>query len=281
MAREISVIQQQILDQVAIDPVLNPNLTSLSKRAIFRLWAFIVAVAIGIFEQLLDAFKIDVEALIAAAAPGTPTWIQDKVFKFQYSDDSPQVIQLINLAPKYPVTDASLRIVTRCSVTTDVSGNVTVKVAKEEPPQALDTPELDALTSYLTAMGVAGITYNCISLEADRIYVKAQVYYSGLFSSVIKENVTLAIDEYLASIPFNGRVKVSDLESAILAVDGVDDVILEQVSARADAMAFGAGTDLVINNTLASRFWPTIAGYAVSEDTAGQTLVDSLEFVAI
>lgn len=280
MAREISIIETQITDQVAADPVLSVNLTSSSKRAIWRLWAFVVATAIAILEQLMDQNKIDVETIVSQAAPGTPQWLQAQVFKFQYSSTSPQVIQLINLAPQYPLVDPSLRIVTRCSVTTDLANVVTIKTAKNEPPEALASLELDALTSYIGQIGVAGIQYNVVSLAADRLYVAAQVYYTGLFSSVIKSNVILAIDNYLAGIPFNGQIKVSELEEAILDVDGVNDVILQNVVARADSTAFGSGTALVVGNTLSSRLWPTLAGYAISEDTAGQTLADSLTFIS-
>jgi hypothetical protein len=156
-----------------------------------------------------------------------------------------------------------------------------VKVAKSEPPAALSSLELDALTSYINVIGVAGISYNVISNAADRLYVAAQVYYRGLFSSVIKTNVIAAINAYLASIPFNGQVKVSELETAILSVDGVEDVILQDVRARDNATAYPGGTPLVIGNTLASRLWPTLAGYAISEDTAGGTLADSLIFIPI
>jgi hypothetical protein len=280
MAREISVIETQITDLVAADPILSLNLTSTSKRAIWRLWAFVVAVAISILEQLMDQNKIEVETLVSQAAPGTPQWLQAQVFKFQYSSTSPQVIQLISLAPQYPTVDPSLRIVTRCSVTTDLANIVTVKTAKNEPPEALASLELDALASYIHQIGVAGIQYNVVSLAADRLYVQAQVYYTGLFSSVIKTNVILAIDNYLAGIPFNGQIKVSELEEAILGVDGVNDVILQNVVARAESTAFGSGTALVVGNTLSSRLWPTLAGYAISEDTAGQTLADSLTFIS-
>lgn len=280
MARQISVIETQITDAVAADSVLNVQLTSTSKRAIWRLWAFIVATAIAILEQLIDQNKIEVEALVAQAAPGTPQWLQAQVFKFQYSSTVPQVIQLINLAPQYPIEDPTLRIVTRCSVTTDLANVVTIKTAKGNPPTALDSQEINALTSYIIQVGVAGIQCNVISLLADRLYVQGQVFYTGLFSSVIKSNVISAIDNYLASIPFNGQIKVSDLEQAILSVDGVNDVILENVIARAEATFFGDGTPLVSGNTLVSRLWPTLSGYAVSEDTPGLTLADRLTFIS-
>lgn len=279
MARSIDTIQKQLIDAKNADPVLSTRLTSTSKRAIWRLWTYITAVAINILEQAIDIMLAVIEALVAAAAPGTPTWLQAQAFKFQYSATVPQVIQLINFAPVYPVVDATLRIVTRCSVTTDVNNTVTIKVAKGEPPQALSGPELDALQSYFDIIAVAGVSYNAVSSPPDRLYVDADVYYTGLYAAVIQANVIAAIDAYLAGIPFNGRIKVSDLELAIKAVAGVEDVVFTNVVARADATAFGSGTALVLNNTLASRFWPTLAGYAISEDTAGQTLADSLTFI--
>jgi hypothetical protein len=280
MARDINEIEKTILDAVAADPILSTQLTSTSKRSIYRLWAFIFATSQGILEQLWDAFKALIELLVSQAAPGSPAWLQAQVFKFQYDATSPQIIQLINFAPQYPVVDATLRIITRCSVTTDISNNVTVKVAKSDPPASLSVGELTALSSYVKTIGVAGVTYNVISLAADRIYVEADIYYKGIFSAVIKSNVILAINNYLAGIPFNGRVKVSDMELAIKEVAGVEDVVFKNVFARANATPFGSGTALVIGNSTASRFWPTLAGYAISEDTAGQTLADKLNFIS-
>jgi len=280
MARTVAQIQQTMLDAVAADDILKDQLTSQSKRAIYRLWTFIVAVACAVLEQLADAWREDIESTVAAAPPGSPLWLQDQVFKFQYSTLTPQVVQLINLAPVYPIIDESLRIVTRCSVTTDISNTVTIKVAKGDTPAPLDSLELAALQSYVNTIGVAGPDYNAVSLEADRVYVEADIYYNGLFSSVIKGNVILAIENYLAGIPFNGRVKVDDLRQAIRAVSGVNDVVFKNVSARANASAFGTGTALVINNTLASRYWPTLAGYAITEDTAGETPADKLNFIS-
>lgn len=279
MARSIATIQKQIIDSKNADPVLSTRLTSTSKRAIWRLWTFITAVAINLLEQAVDIMVAVIEAMVAKASPATPQWLQDQVFKFQYSSTTPQVVQLINFAPVYPVVDATLRIVTRCSVTTDVNNTVTIKVAKNEPPQALAGLELSALQSYIDVIGAAGVSYNVVSLAPDRLYVEADIYYTGLYASVIQTDVIAAINAYIAGIPFNGRIRVSDLEIAIKAVSGVEDVVFHNVYARAAATAYGSGTALVVSNTLASRFWPTLAGYAISEDTATHTLADSLNFI--
>lgn len=280
MARQISEIQQQMLDNIAADPVLGSLLTSTSRRAIYRLWTYIVAVAINTLEQLMDIFSAKVEAIAATAAPATATWLQAQILKFQYSDTNPQVVQLINFAPAYPVVDESLRIITRCSVTTNLSSQVLVKVATGEPPAALTSAQVAALQSYLGEIGIAGVVYNVISQASDKLYVQANIFYQGQYSAVIKANVIAAIEAYLSALPFNGQVKITDLEDAITGVEGVNDVVLVNVRARANGTVFASSSYLVQNQQTLSRLWNTIAGYMVGETTSGNTLNDSLTFIA-
>lgn len=278
MARTIDDIQQQIITNVQATPEL-AGATSTSKRAIWRLWTYVVAVAINLFEQLQDVFLTQVESTVALSAPQTPQWVQDRVFKFQYDAANPQIIQLIDLVPQYPVVNTDLCIVTRCSVRSSGSGRVQVKVAKSEPPEALDSLELAALQSYMNIIGVAGIAYNCTSAEADKLYVAASIYYQGGYSAVISDAVITAIDAYFAGIPFDGNMKLLDLEIAIRNVPGVNDVVFDNVIARNDGTPYGSGTALVLNNTTISRQWATVAGYIVGETTSGATLVDTLTFI--
>lgn len=280
MARQISEVQQQMLDNIAADTTLGPLLTSTSKRAIFRLFTYIVAVAINALEQLIDIFTLSVESTAAKAAPATPSWVQDQVLKFQYSATTPQVVQLIDFAPQYPTVDETLRIITRCSVTTNLSNSVLIKVATGEPPAALSAPQLSALQSYINQIGIAGVAYSVTSEISDKLFVQANVYYLGQYSAVIKANVVAAINAYLAAIPFNGQMKITDLEDAITGVEGVNDVVLVNVRARANGTAFGDGSFLVQNQQTIGRLWATIAGYIVGETTSGNTLNDSITFIA-
>jgi hypothetical protein len=279
MARSVDEIQAGIITNVQATPELAAA-NSTSKRAIWRLWTYIVAVAINLLEQLMDIFQTEVETTVSLAAPQTPQWLQDKVFKFQYSATNPQVIQLINFIPAYPVVDTALRIVTRCSVRTTLANQVLIKVAKSEPPVALVSGEVTALQNYLTTMGVAGVNYSVSSTASDKLYVQATVYFQGQYSSVIQTNVVTAITAYLSGIPFDGTLKLSDLEIAIKAVAGVNDCTFQNVSARADSTSFGSGTSLVLANTVVSRLWGTAAGYIVGETTSSNTLNDTLTYIA-
>lgn len=280
MARQISEIQQQILDSIAADSVLGGLLTSQSKRAIYRLLAFVVATAISILENIMEILKADIESVAAKASPATPTWLQDQVLKFQYDASNPQVVQLIDFAPQYPVVDEALRIISRCSVTTTTSNKVLIKAATGEPPAALTAPQLAALQSYVDIIGIAGVDYVCSSLPADKISIQGAVYFQGQYSQVIKDRVIAAIEGYLASIPFNGQVKISDIENAIRDTVGVNDVFLDNVLVRSDATAFANGTYLIQNKTNIARLWNTVSGYIVGETTTNNTLQDTLTFIA-
>ena len=73
---------------------------------------------------------------------------------------------------------------------------------------------------------------------------------------------------------------MSDLEEAIRETDGVNDVTLKNVRGRASVDLFSAGIDLILDTNILQRQWSTIAGYSITEDTAGKTLTDSLNLIA-
>jgi hypothetical protein len=279
MARSVAEIQAAIIINVQADPNL-AQAASTSQTAIWRLWTFVVATAIALLEQLQDVFKANVESTVALSAPQTPQWLQDKVFKFQYDATTPQVLQLIDLVPQYPIVDATKLIITRCSVKSTLSNKVLVKVAKSLTPEPLTSPELSALQTYVDTLGVAGIYYTCSSIDSDKIYIQANIYYQGSYSAVIQANVIAAIDAYLAALPFDGTFKLSDLEIVIRQTEGVSDVVFNNVKARKNADSLSAATFLVQDNAVVGRTWATFAGYIVSETTSGSTLTDTLTFIA-
>ena len=232
----------------------------------------IVSININVFEQLMDAYKTEVEEIAASAIPGTSEWVKEKVDEFQYSAETPQFIQLINLIPTYTVVDSDLQIITRSSVIENGNGRITVKVAKSEPPVALSTNEVTALEEYLDIIVPAGPVITVQTFNADRLYVDATVYYNGQFVESIQSDVEAAINNYLATLDFNGVVLVSKIQDAIQAVTGVNDVVINEVKARREAVVFGSAT-------IVSRQWTTVAGYIVEEDTSGQTFADSITYL--
>lgn len=278
MARTIDEIQQEIINKIESTTELS-GLTSQSTRSIWRLFTRVVAYIISLFEQKNDIFKAEIEDLINVSIPNTTAWTQNRVFKFQYDATTPQVVTLENLIPTYPAINDDLKIVTRCSVKVDLSNNVRVKVAKNEPPEALTSTERDSLQDYVNVIGTAGINYIVSTSNSDKLFVNADIYYQGQFSSIIADNVVEAIESYLSDIPFDGQVLMSDLERTIRTVTGVKDVVLKNVKARADGVLLANAVNLVLSNAVTLRKWDTVSGYIVGETTASNTLYDTLNFI--
>lgn len=291
MARSISVIKQQILDAKAAQPELS-GANSASNVALFKLWAYIQAVAINLFEQLLDQFVKDIEATIVSAPPGSEPWVQSKVFEFQYDATTPQVLDIVNYVPAYNPIDHSKRIITRCSVKTAANRTCYVKVAKSDPPIALASLEKSALQAYLSGggngtysgrgrgFGFAGINYVVQSFSPDLLWLQGTIYYNGLYSSVIQSNVIAAIKGYMSNLPFDGTFTLLGLTDAIQSVTGVNDIDLTDIAIRAYSTSFGGRTYLVQANTILITSYPTYAGYVVEETTSGEDFASKLTFTA-
>lgn len=293
IAQPAEQIQADIIADIAATPDLSytdPNnntfniTNNTSKRGKWRLWTYVIAGAIATLEQLIDQNQISNEALIAAAIPETEAWLTSMVFQFQYSALNPQIIQLINLVPAYPVVDSTLCPVSRCNVSTTGNNQVLIKVATLNPPVAMSTAQVAALQDMINTVGVPGVVYFVTSGNADQIMIAANIYYQGQYSSVILNNTITALTTFLSNLSsqvnFNGIVQVSDIENCIRSVTGVNDVTLVNVQARADATPLADAVYLVQAQTLISRLWQTAAGYIIPETTTGFTLADTLNLIA-
>lgn len=285
MARTITEINNAtvaayVTYMAAIGVTIDP--TQWSRRNLQRVMLFTVASAIAIFEQIQDLYYAKQEALIATAPAATKAWLQSMVLKFQYDASDPQIIQLdpTTMSYFYPVVDEDLRIITRVAVIQTMENFVNIKVAKSEPPEALDVSEVAALQGYVNTIGIAGVVYNVTSAPADRIYLGMDLYYQGQYASVILDNVVNGINAFLSGIPFNGVMRLTDLEIAIKNIAGVNDVVLKNIKARADATPFGSATVLVNDGTELQRQWATFAGYMLTENESGETPADSINLIA-
>lgn len=286
MARPVAEIYQQITTDlttafatagVAIDP------TKWSKRNLLRLVCFTVATGMAVWEQLNDVSLAEMEAVRATSAAASKKWIQQKMFEFQYSATDPQALNIINNVPAYPTINEALRIIKGCSVSTTSTNFVQVKVAKGNPLVALTTTEKNSAQGYINQIGAAGIVYNVISLDSDKLIVKANVYYQGTYSAVIQQSVIDALNTYLtelAQTKFDGYLYALDIERTIRNVEGVNDVVVDQLSARLDSQSIGSGVDLILGSDLIARRYQAGAGYITQETTATYTFADTLTFIA-
>jgi len=308
MARSIPVIYQQLLAAKQAQSLpgypLAP-LNSNSQVSIWNLWLWITAVGQNLFEQLCDLFTSDIETLIYNAPVFTPQWIVQMCKNYQYSATTPQVLQLNASATYpyltigYPVVNSSLCPITQAAVTSNTNHELIIKVTSATGPldgiavpSGIPGPIYNGLVSYLNQILTPDTQYQIYNENADVIFISAAIYYNASYSGVIRANVQAAINNYLASIPFNGNIYVSGLEEAILGVAGVSDIILNDVYLRkaTDAAPTGGTAPLVppsneLNQLIAgkkliNRTLPTYAGYIIPETTPNYTLNDYLSFIA-
>lgn len=296
MARSIATIYNEIINekqqQTALgallpaeekfDSFLN-DLTTNSRVALWRLWAYITAVAINVHEQLWDIFKIDLKKIIEGAIYGTPAWYEQQSLQFQLGD--PLIIA--NNQVTYENPDPDKRIIKKVALieppkrvegendadeSTRQDWMVILKVAKETNGalSPLETNELVAFKEYIRIIKPAGINLNVISLSADYLRIQCEIFYDPLREAdEIKNSVKTAVENYLLRLDFNGVVFIQKITDAIQQVDGINNVSLLQCQARVgneDRAFTAAGT------------YETAAGYIVLEDKAEHTFEDTITF---
>ncbi len=296
MARELEEIRTEIIDEIQTYPELDDlNAVTPSQTADWYTWTSIFAAILNAFEQLFDIFSADIDTKILQSRVGNARWLQDKVLKFQYDASNPQVPAVTDtFTVEYPIVNESLRIVKAAAIQQQPNRQVFVKVAKEVSGvlSPLIEAEANALASYLKLVQFAGTQVVLIrdpltngTLSPDQLYLKAEIYYDGQYVlSSVKTNIETAITDYFKNLDFDGVVNRQQLERVILDVEGVNDIVIEEIIGRTNNEPItGSNVDVVYRNVAGQtpvngRIYQTAAGYIITEQTPTYTLNDSLTY---
>lgn len=251
---------------------LQTDLNSSSKVAIWRLWAYMMSVAIWTHESFWEVFRAEVDEVAANAIAGTIRWYQEQILGFQFGD----LLTYNNDTGRYtyPTITVTNQIVERCVVIEQSNGSLAVKVAKLDSgqPIALTTAEQTALAAYIKKFRFAGTKFILISGAGDILKIEASIYYDALVEvAVLQALVEASIVSYVSNLPFNGEFVLSKLIDEIQLISGINDVVLSSVKTK----EFAADSYQPINRI----FEPTY-GYFKLDDTAGNTLVDTINYIA-
>lgn len=251
MVRSIAQIYDEIMTaKEALSPLgalapandtataLLAELTSGSRAAVWRLWAYVVAVAHHAHELLFDLFKKEVEGIIAAAPAGTARWYQAQMLAFQLGD----ALTFTNGKLGYAAIDPAKQIVKRCAVTERPDGALLVKLAKldgQGRPAPLDAlAELAPAIGYAQKIKFAGTRLSVVSLAADRLRVGYEIFFDPISpEATVRANIAAAIEAYLENLPFNGRLSINALTDAIQRAEGVIDPVAQLIEASSDSGA--------------------------------------------
>ena len=249
MARTINEIQTEILNNKASAQELDAlsiltqaesqNVNSGSKVSEWRLWVWVVAVAIWTLEKLFDAFKIEIEERIAETRVHTRRWYREKALAYQYGDT-------LNESDVYDVIDPDKQIVKYASVRKIIlsgHGALRVKVCKDNNGDldVLTQTELDGFTDYMNQITDAGTMIIPTSTPADQLKLDLNVYYNPqLIDNTgtdleTGENVVMnAIKSYLKRMDFDGRLILTKLVDALQEAKGVELPVLKYAAVRTD-----------------------------------------------
>lgn len=234
MARKISDIQQSITDSLTASV---QNLSQ-SNAAEWRLWSYVVALAIHSFEVIMDVFKREINEAADKIIPGTVRWYAEQARRFQNGHEliyDKQTAQLY-----YASDDPAARIISVVAVS-EGEKNLFIKVAKTNDQNEiapLSDDELYNFSAYLDAIKRAGITTSAISTEADLIKYDMTVYFDpAIPMTTVRQNVLDALDAFRIQIGFDSRFYAQKFINAVLSATGVVTVNVPSLARKAVGMA--------------------------------------------
>ena len=230
MARTIQEIQNLILQAKAQEPALN-ELNSTSKVAIWRLWVYIIAVAIWSLEKLFDQHRADIDKRLAELKPHTARWYRSKALAFQYGFDLlPDSDKFNNQGHTEEAIEASKIVKYSAVIESKNEGRLIVKIAGEqgEQLQPITEPQKQAFEAYLQEIKDAGVRLSVVNYQPDVLHLQMKIVYDPLVldgngQSILHATkpVERAIKDYLKRLPFNGELVLAHLIDALQQAEGV------------------------------------------------------------
>ncbi len=236
MARSIDTIYNIIIAAKDAETNLS-GLNSMSTTALYKLYAYIVAIATHTLEILWDAYKLDVDNKIMNGAYGSVRWWYNVCKMFQLGD---QLSWINNNHFGYTIIDLNKQIISRVAVT-EKNGKVNIKVAKlvGSIVAELSVQELISFKAYIAKIKPAGIPVLVSSLSADKLKITFQVVYdpmiltsSGLLIIDNSDVIRQAVNEYLSGIVYGGSLNRTKLIDAVQLVQGVIDVTIFSIQVQ-------------------------------------------------
>jgi len=257
MARSITEIKQSIVDtyssddnvRIAYGLVAGQSL-NLSKASIENALFYAMAVAIYVFEVILDQHLKNLKTILYNDKPHTSAWYCTKTKEYQhgclFNEDSMSYDNSQRTDDEIEQT----KVVKFCAASEE---NVTVilKVAGEGP-QPLTEAQLAGVTAYMNRVKDAGVFLQFRNVNADSLKITIKVWYNPMIIDETGKNITAnteqvkeCVESFVKKLPFNSEFHLDKLEDAIQTIDGVEIVRIVAASTRS-----------VVNQT-----WQAIDGY--------------------
>lgn len=252
MARSVSEIKKTMTDAFMADATIREKYglsvedtfsNKFSSVSVENILFFIVAACCHVLEVLFDHHKADVEEKISMAVVASVPWYYKMALAFQYGDSL--VLNNRTQQYEYASIDESKKIVKYVAVR-DKGTSVHILVSTDEGgyPKPLSDDVLAVFKQYMNKVKIAGVILNITSTASDHVIIKAVITVDPM---VINERgelladgsrpVETAVREHLKSIIYGGTFNKTRLVDAIQAVEGVEDVELQECRYKADSEA--------------------------------------------
>ena len=245
------------------------DLNSGSKVAKWRLWLWLFAVGSWVCEQMVDAIKAAIEAILAAERPHTLNWYSSQSKKFQYGYG----LSWVNNQWVYLVNDDNAKVV-KYAAACEENGKVIMKVQNEVggSMQKLTNDEKSAFDAFWAKNKDAGVKVESRSADADVLKVNITVIRDRMVlasdNSLLRDSTVFPIANAIAAfgdaLEFNGIIYLDKLCDAIQNAEGVVSAKINSAQWKAAGGVF-ANVDMFVNS---------YSGYFVIDATSTWTFID-------
>lgn len=227
----INELKEQILAEVANQEALE-GLNSTSNVAIYRLWAYVVAVVMWLQYEFFNAFTEDMSQLIREQKRYSLLWFREKALQYRHGEDLPP------FGDEYAteVSDTTVLPIARAAVIElelQMRKHLFIKVASEENEALVQVsePVKLGLQQYFGRIKPAGTKIVIFSEEADVLKLNIRFYYNPLvldangsrIDGFDETPVQNAIRSFLKDLPFNGELRLTALVDVLQNVPGCAD----------------------------------------------------------
>lgn len=205
---------------------------------------FVIAYTWHLVEQVMAAFRTEIDQRIESAYIASIPWYYDKCLNYQHGHDL--VFNPTTYRFEYAQADEAARIVKFAAVRQEQDTVTKLKIYTNKAGKVPLTPtEHSAFVAYMHKVGAAGIHYQFINLNPDRLKISLQVIFNPLVldSTGAKLDdgtfpVREAIQAHIDGISFGGMLNRTRLIDAIQAAEGVEDVVVTEIQQAAHGAAF-------------------------------------------
>ncbi|MGV4391372.1 nucleotidyltransferase [Ornithobacterium rhinotracheale] len=277
MARSIEEIQAEIYREKENHEELN-ELNSTSKTALWRLWIYIVSVAIWSLEKLFDLHRAEIDERLLQLKPHTARWYRNKALAFQYGFDLLEDSDKYNDENHTEEEIEQAKVIKYAAVVESAEQRtLIIKIAGETGGKLWKlTPEVESsFKAYINEIKDAGVAISVINYRPDRLKLNLRIVRdplvldeNGIEILTAKQPVREAIERHMKSLPFNGELSLQKLVDEIQKANGVADVSLDLAESQwidGSTDTYGSAMPIDISTIPVSGY------FAVNFDTEDET----------